>query len=265
MDTFQRLAAPFPPQRISWRVGTSNKKKRQRETGDNNAKATKGQALAYIDARDVMDRLDEVVGPAGWRDRYVETPKGRMLATIEIKVEDEWVAKSDGAGDTDIEGDKGGISDSFKRAAVKWGIGRYLYNISSPWVELDEWEHIKPEEFRKLEQLLLREGGQPAPPVQRDEPPPTEEPEQIETDPAGAAIHTLETFGDTADNFKECWSKNQAGWKRTLTAVQYARVVAAMKAMAAKFTPPKVEDMRVNGAPPPNDFGLSGDAIPQFN
>lgn len=263
MELFKRLAAPFPPERISWRIGTSNKKKRQRETGDNSAKATKGQALAYIDARDVMDRLDEVVGPAAWRDNYAETPKGRVIAVIEIKVGDEWVAKSDGAGDTDIEGDKGGISDAFKRAAVKWGIGRYLYNISSPWVELDEWEHIKTDEYRKLEQLLLREGGQPAP-ATRPAPPPADEPAPDNAAAvADAAIGVLETYSDHADQFRGCWDDNREEWKRKLPPVQYARVVAAMKRIGAKFAATKPANG--HSPPPKNDFGLGGDDVPQFN
>ena len=39
-----------------------------------------------------------------------------------------WVTKSDGAEDSTIEAVKGAYSDSFKRAAVKWGIARYLYH-----------------------------------------------------------------------------------------------------------------------------------------
>ena len=31
---------------------------------------------------------------------------------------------------------KGGLSAAFKRAAVKWGIGRYLYEITPVWVNV---------------------------------------------------------------------------------------------------------------------------------
>ena len=48
------LSGPFPATDISWRVGATS--------GDK----TKGIALAYIDARDVMRRLDAVCGPAGF-------------------------------------------------------------------------------------------------------------------------------------------------------------------------------------------------------
>ena len=85
-----------------------------------------GGTLHYIDARDVMYRLDDVLGPLNWQDSYKEV-MGRIICTLSIRFDEEWVSKSDGAGDTKIEGDKGAISDAFKRAACRWGIGRYLY------------------------------------------------------------------------------------------------------------------------------------------
>lgn len=119
---FDQLAAEFPREDVHWRAQTL--------TND----GTKALALAYIDARDVMDRLDAVCGPDGWSDSFVETAKGRVICSISIRTPDEgWVSKSDGAGDTDVEGDKGGMSDAFKRAAVKWGIGRYLYRLPNVW------------------------------------------------------------------------------------------------------------------------------------
>ena len=84
--------------------------------------------LHYIDARDVMARLDATVGPLNWEDQYHEV-MGRIVCTLMVRFGDEWISKSDGADDTKIEGAKGGLSDSFKRSAVKWGIGRYLYYL----------------------------------------------------------------------------------------------------------------------------------------
>lgn len=155
LELFEALAAPFPPENISWRVGTSNKKKLQRETGNQNAKATKGMALAYIDARDVMDRLDEVCTPGGWQCRYSHADR-KTICDLGIKIGDEWVWKSDGAGDSDMEAEKGALSDAFKRAAVRWGVGRYLYHIASPWCDLDEREQISEPDKKKLVELLER-------------------------------------------------------------------------------------------------------------
>ncbi len=52
-----------------------------------------------------------------------------MICYLSIRCDGEWVTKSDGAGDTNIEAEKGGISDALKRAAQKFGIGRYLYYL----------------------------------------------------------------------------------------------------------------------------------------
>ena len=119
-----KLAAPFPPDCVSWRVGSTTKNK------------DKGLALAYIDARDVMERLDAVCGPENWQDRY-EFHGSRTVCYLSIRIGDEWITKADGAGDSDVEAEKGSISDALKRAAVKWGIGRYLYDMPSPWVEIE--------------------------------------------------------------------------------------------------------------------------------
>lgn len=131
MDSiFERLAEPFPAKAIHWRVGSRTKDK------------TKGTALAYLDARDVMDRLDEVLGPENWEDYYQETSSGRVVCSLTIRVGDRVVTKSDAAGDTQVEGEKGAVSDAFKRAAVKFGLGRYLYRLPTEWVALKNERYL---------------------------------------------------------------------------------------------------------------------------
>lgn len=152
--SLEALAAPFPDAAISWRVGSTNI---DRQTGKPRGdKKPSGIALAYIDARDVQNRLDTVCGVANWSDKYVETEKGRIICTLSIRIDGEWIAKSDGAGDSDVESEKGAISDALKRAAVKWGIGRYLYDMESPWVELEargnSWI-MKAAERKKLDSI----------------------------------------------------------------------------------------------------------------
>jgi hypothetical protein len=64
---------------------------------------------------------------------------GKTVCDIGIKVMGaSGIWKADGAGDTDVEAEKGALSDAFKRAAVRWGVGRYLYGLPSPWVELEK-------------------------------------------------------------------------------------------------------------------------------
>lgn len=137
MSIFDKLSRPFDASQVSWRAQTMK------------ADGTAAMALCYIDARDVMRRLDEVCGPAGWSDSYTETAKGRLICTITIKCGDEWISKSDGAGDTDVEGEKGAISDAFKRAAVKWGVGRYLYDLDAVWAECESYEKNSKKMWRR--------------------------------------------------------------------------------------------------------------------
>lgn len=124
---FKALADPFPPGDIDWRPGRVNKDK------------TKAMALAYLDARAVMDRLDEVCGPERWQDTYVVGPQGGLICRLSIRVNGEWVTKEDGAENTDVEAVKGGLSDALKRAAVKWGIGRYLYSLPRQWCPCESY------------------------------------------------------------------------------------------------------------------------------
>lgn len=138
---FDALKAPFAPDDVKWRVGATN--------GDK----SKGLALAYLDARAVMDRLDSVVGQANWQATYSHA-LSKTVCELSIRCGDEWIIKSNGAGDSDIEGEKGALSDAFKRAAVLWGIGRYLYNLDSPWVALVKGRAIKKDEMPRLQRLL---------------------------------------------------------------------------------------------------------------
>lgn len=126
-DIFDELSAPFPAAYVEWRVGPTNKNKSD----------PKGQPLCYIDARTVMDRLDSVCGPDGWQCNYTPGVGGSIICNIGIRLEGEWVWKADGAGATDMEAEKGAISDAFKRAAVRWGVGRYLYELKAPWIPME--------------------------------------------------------------------------------------------------------------------------------
>jgi len=150
-DQIIALRAPFPAEEIHWRAGAVNKE------------GNRALALAYIDARAVMDRLDEVVGPMNWQDTYEEWKSGGVKASISIRDSDQWITKSDGADDTTFEATKGGFSDSFKRAAVKWGIGRYLYQLPGVWVPCQKTGNtVKLLETPSLPDWALPEGQRAA-------------------------------------------------------------------------------------------------------
>lgn len=128
-DLGGQLAAHFAPADIEFRIGQSGKK----EDGSIWAKA-----FAYITNRAIQDRLDDVVGPGNWKNEYREWTTGTpgVLCGLSLKIDGEWVTKWDGAEQTDMEAMKGGLSNAMKRAAVQWGVGRYLYDLPEGWAKV---------------------------------------------------------------------------------------------------------------------------------
>ena len=104
---------------------------------------SRGLAVAFITSRAIQKRLDETVGPFHWKTEFSpwhQIGNGSQLCALSIYDEErkEWVTKTDGAENSDIEPVKGGLSDSFKRTAVQWGIGRYLYSMGAVWVDVEQ-------------------------------------------------------------------------------------------------------------------------------
>ena len=126
-EIIKRLHEPFNAKEIEWKIQVTSQDKKR------------GMAVAYMDARAVQKRLDEVVGAFNWKNVYSLWHDNSQICGISIFNDDrnEWVTKFDGAENSDIEPIKGGLSDSFKRAATVWGIGRYLYEIEGVWVEIE--------------------------------------------------------------------------------------------------------------------------------
>lgn len=99
------------------------------------------QLVAYIDARDVMNLLDEVCGAENWASDFKDIG-GQTFAGIGINVgmkgASEWVWKWDTGSESNIEKEKGQASDSLKRAGVQWGIGRFLYDMDIKYLDANE-------------------------------------------------------------------------------------------------------------------------------
>jgi hypothetical protein len=119
-DVFTRLLAPF-----------SSAEVHQRQQA--------GRTLSYITARTVANRLDEVLGPLGWKAEFREVQNG-VICKLSIRIGGEWYAKEDAGGLAALsdQGDntKAGFSDALKRAAAMWGVGRYLYGSGVPsWAQ----------------------------------------------------------------------------------------------------------------------------------
>ena len=128
----RELQKPFKEEEIEWRVGATNKDK------------TMGLALPYVTNKAIQNRLDEVFGVFGWKNEFKEWKGNSQLCGISIWDEDknEWLTKYDGADDTTMESTKGGLSDAMKRAAVQFGIGRYLYKLDPIWVPLKDGKYL---------------------------------------------------------------------------------------------------------------------------
>ena len=125
------LSRPFDPADLVWKSVATSKDK------------TAARVVPYVTNRAIMDRLDQVCGPAGWRNEYSPGPSGGLLCGLSVRVEREdgtaeWITKWDGAENTNIQPVKGGLSASMRRAAVQWGIGRYLYRIPPILARIDE-------------------------------------------------------------------------------------------------------------------------------
>ena len=128
-----RLRDPFAPQDIEWRVQTA---------GEKNGKPW-ARVLAYVTNRAIMERFDDVVGPENWQNVYKEGPAGGVICGLSVRVTrpdgtSDWVTKWDGAENSDVEPVKGGLSNAMKRAAVQWGIGRYLYDLEEGWARVHD-------------------------------------------------------------------------------------------------------------------------------
>jgi hypothetical protein len=125
---FKALQAYFAPDEIEWRI---------QQAGEKNGRVW-AIAVPYVTNRAIQSRLDEVVGPENWRNEFSPGPDGGVMCGISIRVCGEWVTKWDGAENTDVEGVKGGLSAAMKRAAVQWGIGRYLYGLEESFAHVHD-------------------------------------------------------------------------------------------------------------------------------
>lgn len=104
-------------------------------------KNNRALALAYVDARVIMDRLDDVLGVARWQDNYEILADGSVQCRLRIFVGGRWITKTDvGSPSEQPDGGdrlKAAFSDALKRAAVKFGLGRYLYRLPHQWADYD--------------------------------------------------------------------------------------------------------------------------------
>jgi hypothetical protein len=145
----RRLREPFEPRDVDFRV-----------QGKVNEQTNRAQVVAYIDARAVQDRLDAVVGAGNWSFDW--TPlvieNGDLMVTKGTLIV-HGVAKSDVGSASNFEQSLGAVSHCFKRAAVHWGVGRYLYNLPVAWVAVERGGRIPEPLLHELRAKLPRPTG----------------------------------------------------------------------------------------------------------
>jgi hypothetical protein len=147
----ERLMEPFDPTEIKWRVAATST--RQGKHGSQK----RGQMVAYADQRAYTDRLNEVFGEWGWTRTYDiqvaqnferRTPGEKSQTTVSAKVVvvskvtihglgshtgvgEEWAHDENAATRAEAQ--------AFKRACACFGLGRYLYDLGTVWVDLDSY------------------------------------------------------------------------------------------------------------------------------
>lgn len=125
----KELAAPFAQGELKFRPGAVAKD------------GKRALALPYVDARLVQERLDAAVGVLGWKTCYRELEGGCVVCTLSLRVAGEWISKED-VGSPSEQPDAGdrtksAFSDALKRAAVAFGVARYLYHLAPIWADYD--------------------------------------------------------------------------------------------------------------------------------
>lgn len=140
MTDLTALTKPLPIDQVDFRVQSINK-------------GGYALILAYKDARVDIRRLNEVVGPLGWKREH-SRDNHNCTVSIWDSEHKQWVSKEDTGVESNTEQEKGLASDSFKRACFNWGIGLELYDYPDINVKLndDEWklENDKPKATWKL-------------------------------------------------------------------------------------------------------------------
>ena len=130
----ETLTAPIQPNEIEWRVQSVT------STG-------KMIVVPYINNRCVMQRFDAAFGPTNWTSEFREIGNG-FICRLTVYMDGQTIFREDGASKTNIEPEKGGISDAMKRAAVQFGLGRCLYDYPKVFIEcqdkyIPDWAHEK--------------------------------------------------------------------------------------------------------------------------
>ena len=204
------LQAPFPAADIEWRA---------QQVGLTKDGKPWAKVLAYVTNRAIQGRLDEVFGADGWQNMIREWRDKSTVCGISVRFGNEWITKWDGADETDIEATKGGISDAMKRAAVHWGVGRYLYKLDVTFAECTlerqrgpEWHQAKSGQTifywktPALPEWALPKSGTATPPRQSaPQPPPPAKTDVRPVDKVAAMLQFMAQFKTAKEEIEQAF------------------------------------------------------------
>ena len=223
-----------------WRVQSFSKKK------------PVATVVAYIDSRNASDILNEYA-VYGWSDEYYEVA-GNTYCKVGIVMPDgSMLWKSDCGVESNQDKEKGQASDAFKRACVKWGIGRFLYNLGMEYVTANEvkkdnnWPYPIDEQGKQIWDLTeyinnKRSGTKPfkfektnvgiGSPANVG----TSNPLPVSTTDVSStpALQPNTSFDVTNDNVKKLIDAEEDRKAKALSALQKAKKVSTVKGLIAE-------------------------------
>lgn len=237
------LSAPFDPAEVKFKPSV--------------VKGNRALALHYVDARVIQDRLDDVLGVDGWSDDYECLTDGSVVCRLRLKIGGEWITKVDVGGPSEQPdgGDrvKAAFSDAIKRAAVKFGIGRYLYRLPQQWVDYDPQRR----QFLKAPSLpdYAKPGSKTAPAAARMTKPKTDDGPRVSKEQASELaklIGELKGLGGDTEKIKQWYniqkpSELPADKYDELTVAIRKSIVARKRNTNGKPDPTSIHDPRDSG------------------
>ena len=230
-----KLKEKFLPKEIEWRVQSSSLYNNKPQV----------IIVPYLKSKAIKDRLDLVFGWENWETRFIPIEKG-FICELTIEYNGKKIVKSDGASYTNIEAVKGGMSDSFKRAAKMLGIGRYLDACGSVFAACSMTQGGIYTEYTKTKDGKYIYWAKPQPPSQQQKPAQQQQQQQPQTQTqTNPQTQTSYTITDPqlkrlyAISKKHNWSEDDIkdyiktefdiDSKKDLLKSQYDKLIAAME------------------------------------
>jgi hypothetical protein len=125
----EELQVPFDAALVKWRASETKFIDRKLQ----------GFCLPYADPRAYKDRLNSLISPIGWREKYtLDTTATKILVTCELNIDylgchsatgEEWSKNENAATAAEAQ--------AFKRSCAGFGLGRYFYHFVGVWLALD--------------------------------------------------------------------------------------------------------------------------------